>query len=210
MNNRGNWMQTYSGKAMFPMDPRPEEIDIDDIIHALSLQCRYNGMCEQFYSISQHSVHCASHVLFMHGDATQAKCALFHDAAEAYVGDVVRPVKQHLSNFKEIEDRVLEVIFKKFDLPWPMTAAVKEADEVLLATEARDLMKKPPMAWTLSHAPIPTRIYTWSPAFSESSFRFMFETLSDEGKAKEYARLIGSSYRSVILHQSSFTDHPDL
>ena len=79
----GSWLQTYTGIQFWPLDPRPEEIDIQDIAHALSLLCRFNGHCQRFYSVAEHSVHVSTILAPEFG-----LWGLLHDAAEAYLSDI--------------------------------------------------------------------------------------------------------------------------
>jgi hypothetical protein len=88
-DRRGDWMQTFTGRAFYPLDPRPEDIDPVDIAHALSLICRYGGHSSRFYSVAEHCV------LMSHAVAPEhALWALLHDATEAYLGDMIRPLKR--------------------------------------------------------------------------------------------------------------------
>lgn len=161
-------MQTYTGRQFWPLDPRPDEVDIADIVHSLSNQCRFAGHCESFYSVAQHSMIVAD--LVPDGDR---RWALLHDAAEAYLVDLPRPIKRGSAmgeEYSRVEDRLLRVIAERFDLSWPMPESVKHADEVALATEARDLMKVPPAAWTLHGAPMRAVINPFGPRLAASEF----------------------------------------
>lgn len=112
---RTDWIQTYTGKKFFPLDPDPELICIEDIAHSLAMQCRYNGHTRRFYSVAQHSVILASKFFKSH-DLRFA--ALLHDASEAYLSDVPLPIK-HLPQFtfyREAEDRLQRMIFAKFEV----------------------------------------------------------------------------------------------
>ena len=80
---RGGWIQTYTGRQFWPLDPRIEDIDIHDIAHALSHQCRYSGHCLRFYSVAEHSVLLSHHVAGEH-----MLWALLHDAWEAYLAAI--------------------------------------------------------------------------------------------------------------------------
>ena len=128
------WIETASGKKFYPTEPRIEDIDIEDIAHALSHLCRFTGHCEVFYSVAQHCVlasrYCPEHPMW----------GLLHDAAEAYLGDVSRPIKQELPMYQLWEERLLCLIAGKFGLPFPPPECVKEIDDRMLATERRDLM----------------------------------------------------------------------
>lgn len=169
-----SWIQTYTGKKFFPLAPRPDNIDIRDIAHSLSLQCRFNGHCQSFYSVADHSVRVAA-VL----PPPLQLAGLLHDAAEAYVGDLPRPVKQQLPTFADAEDSLLKAIFTHFGLPWPVPVEVWHADDKLLATELRDLMCPAPEPWTLDATPLPGPVIPLSPADAEAVFLRTFHELSN-------------------------------
>ena len=133
--NRGDWIQTYTGKKFYPLDPRPEDVCIEDIAHALANTCRYNGHSKVFYSVAEHCVRMSFEDL-----PGCPKWRLMHDAAEAYISDVPRPIKPMLSEFKEIENNIMSVIGEKFNLGVPDHDAIEYADIVMLATEKRDVL----------------------------------------------------------------------
>lgn len=157
--HRGDWMQTYSGRKFYPLDPRPEDIDPVDIAHALSLLCRYNGHVDRFYSVAEHCLLMSQ----TFDDPFLARWALLHDATEAYVGDMIRPLKLSMKKYRRAEDRVMLAICERFDLPFTygfidspgvprvaqMPALVKEADSRILLTERAALLKAPPEAWAM-------------------------------------------------------------
>ncbi|MBR9652087.1 hypothetical protein [Thalassovita aquimarina] len=95
------WIQTISGRKFPVGEPDPEQIDIEDIAHALSLLVRFNGHCTRFYSVAEHSVHVSHEVA-----PELALIGLLHDAAEAYLGDVPSPLKKQLSQFSEFEHKM--------------------------------------------------------------------------------------------------------
>ena len=174
----GAWIQTYTGKQFWPIDARPEEVDIQDIAHSLSMLCRFNGHCNQFYSVAEHSVH-ASHVT----SPVHAAWGLLHDAAEAYLSDIPQPVKRELTLFHEFEERLLLVIAERFGLPADMPAEVKQVDMLLLATEKAALMGKEPAPWEGIQEPLdPSMILAWSPDVAKKEFLKRFhELVSCEG-----------------------------
>lgn len=142
---------THTGGRFDILDPKVEDINIEDIAHALSMQCRFNGHCSQFYSVAQHSVRVASLLYDAgHGDRTTLR-GLIHDATEAYLGDVITPLKDQLPQYREIEERVNSVIEFRFNLfaenP-EEKGLVKQADTAMLLAEARDLMPKTDLTWT--------------------------------------------------------------
>ncbi len=167
-----SWIQTYTGKQFFPLRPRVEDIEIRDIAHSLSLQCRFNGHCHMFYSVADHSVRVSRAV-----PERFALWGLLHDGAEAYLQDLPRPVKRAVQGYRELEEAMLRVVAERFGLTWPMPGEVLEADEVLLVTEARDLMAPPPASWELSATPLVETIEPLSPAEAEAAFLARFVEL---------------------------------
>src|SRR5438552_3035736 len=109
-----DWIQTFTGKKFFPLEPNADDICIEDIAHSLSMQCRFNGHSKQFYSVAQHSVLIAS---WWFGDYPKlAKYALLHDASEAYLSDIPRPLKQlpEFEFYKKAEQLLQDLIYAKF------------------------------------------------------------------------------------------------
>lgn len=127
------WINTLSGKHFSFIDTNPDIITIEDIAGALSNLCRFTGHVQDFYSVAQHSVYVSGLV-----PPEMALEALLHDAAEAYCGDVSSPLKAFLPEYQVIEHRVDRFIRDKFGLPAAMSAQVKHADLMMLATERRD------------------------------------------------------------------------
>ena len=141
MTNNGNdqWTPTYSGGIFHPLDPRPEEVLIGDIAHHLSNNCRFVGAVKTHFSIAQHSVIVSSLV-----PEQDALWGLLHDASEAYLSDISRPVKRFLAGYEELEERLMRVVATKFGLPWPMPDSIRLADDICVCTEQRDLLKPGP------------------------------------------------------------------
>lgn len=138
-----SWMQTFTGKKVDVILPSDIMFDIRDIAHSLSNQCRFAGHCRTFYSVAEHSIY----VSMILPDKLKL-CGLLHDATEAYLTDLPRPLKNGpLSNYKEIEDRVQAYLCHWFNVPYPFPREVYHADNVLLATEKRDLLSVPPAEW---------------------------------------------------------------
>jgi len=153
------WIQTMTGRRFDFVKMDVGSVDIRDVAHALSNICRFNGHTREFYSVAQHSV-LASCLVGMDLEPAQrlvaAQEALLHDAHEAYVGDVTRPLKQKVKGYIDVEWPVQAVVRKALRLPeYPaefVKHAVKHVDEMLLATEGRDLMGTTE-DWELQAAP---------------------------------------------------------
>ena len=172
MSRHGDWMQTYSGRSFWPLDPHPEDVDIEDIAHALSQICRFTGHCENFYSVAEHCVH-VSYIV----PSEDALWGLMHDAAEAYVCDVARPLKRFLTNYKSIEDAVMVAICDRFGMGHEMPETVKRADNAMLAAEKEQLMKPAPANWCLPEPAANIEIECWPPLIAKLKFLARFNTL---------------------------------
>lgn len=111
---------------------------IDDIAYALSNTCRFGGHCRPFYSVAEHSVY----VSMMVEDSSEehALAGLLHDAAEAYIGDMPKPLKIMLKDYCEYESRLEKVLFKSFGVAYPFHISIKEADKAMLKLEQKQLM----------------------------------------------------------------------
>jgi len=170
----GDWLQTFSGGQFWPMDPRPAEVAIDDIAHALSNLCRFAGHCLEFYSVAQHSVLVSYYVPREH-----AFQSLLHDAAEAYLADIPRPVKLELPEYRALEKRVQAVIYRRFRLPAEEPPCIKAADDRVLAQEHRDLMVVTPYDWGRLDGlePLPWRVVPQSPRNAYGGFLIRFAEL---------------------------------
>lgn len=163
------WTQTFTGRKIHPLNPDPSEIYIEDIAHALSMICRFNGHCTRFYSVAEHSVRVARLVPPM-----DRLSALLHDASEAYLCDVARPIKPHLAGYAALESRMERAIATRFNAPYPWSAAIHKADAVMLATEANLIMREPPEPWGLQEQPIDAYAMGWSPDAADRAFMSAF------------------------------------
>jgi hypothetical protein len=140
--DRGEWFLSVKGRQLYPQAMRQEDVDPEEIAHALSNICRFNGHCRAFYSVAQHSALVAS-VL----PPELAFVGLMHDATEAYCGDMIRPIKRAMPAYGEMEDQIWTVIAARFGLPEVLPPEVKEADTRMLQTERRDLLAPHTWAW---------------------------------------------------------------
>ena len=108
------YITTFLGEDFVPFEPNPDQIHIEDIAHALSLMCRANGHIKSFYSIAQHSINCANEAMARKCSEKIQLACLLHDASEAYISDLTRPVKKHLYQYQQVEKRLQDVIFSKY------------------------------------------------------------------------------------------------
>jgi hypothetical protein len=133
-----DWIQTFTGKKFYPLEPVLEEICIEDIAHSLSMQCRFGGHCKEFYSVAQH---CHAMVTgWFPGSRNKelAKYALLHDASEAYLSDIPRPLKYlpEFQFYRDAEKHLSEMIYIRFGLNPVEPAEIKRIDWELLCEEA--------------------------------------------------------------------------
>ena len=171
----GDWMQTYTGRAFYPMDPRVSDIDPLDIAHALSMICRYGGHSTRFYSVAEHCVLMsrAVHPLI-------APQALLHDATEAYVGDMIRPLKRSMPAYRAAEDRLAVAISERFSLPVLYSPEVKEADSRILLDERAAVLGASPRPWSAyleSLTPLGVTVTGWSPQRAKREYLWRLEEL---------------------------------
>lgn len=171
---KGDWMQTVSGRQFWPLDPRPEEVYIEDIAHALSQLCRYGGQCKRFYSVAEHCVHVANAA-----PANLKLGALMHDASEAYLCDVIRPIKSYLTNYLAIEADLEKCIAQNFNLDWPAHPIIKKLDTGILADERDQAMASPPVSWPqTTEPPLGVTLEFWSPEVAKHIFLESFYAYS--------------------------------
>lgn len=175
---KDNWKQTYTGKRFVFSDPiDPESIGIEDIAHSLAMQCRFNGHCKTFYSVAEHSV------VMSHFVSTKeaALYALLHDAAEAYIGDIITPLKTDA--MRAMEAKIIEAILDRFGIRVSeiTKAEVKKADLRMMVTEKEQLMRSghnwEPLEGVRSYC---TALQSWTPVEAKDRFLKRFIELTKE------------------------------
>lgn len=172
---------TAGGRIIDFLATADSTFDVEDIAHGLANLCRFTGQTRIFYSVAQHSV-LTSHLV----PQEDALAALFHDAAEAFLGDVSTPLKRLLPDYRAIEERMERALFEQLGLPYPMPQSVKAADRIMLATEKRDLMPEHDKAvkWALLSGitPLAERIVPAPPWAAKAMFLARVDELTREGK----------------------------
>lgn len=127
---RPGTIKTFTGIYVDPLDLSPGDIRLADICHSLARIGRYGGHFPVFRSVAQHSLEVADYVWHKTNDRQLTRTAMAHDFSEAYVGDMVNPLKRQpaMKEFVRAEDRIQESIAKAFDLVYPFPHIVEEAD----------------------------------------------------------------------------------
>jgi hypothetical protein len=166
---------THTGLTFNLLHPTAEMICIEDIAYALAHICRFGGHTNHFYSVAQHSV-LVSHIVPKH----LALEGLLHDAAEAYVGDMVKPLKNLLPAYSDIEINIERVIFEKFGFSIPLDPLVKVSDIILLNSERRDVMPSTQGMWDKLNGvdSLPDTIVAWSSSSAKDAFLDRFKLLT--------------------------------
>jgi hypothetical protein len=170
--DRGDWIQTALGRQFWPIDPRADEVFIDDIAHALSMLCRFGGHCLRFYSVAEHSV-----LLSRAAAPENKRWALLHDASEAYLVDVPRPLKPFLQGYQAAEEKIMRAVCERFGLASVMPAAVKEYDKRILFDERTQNMATAPIRWATDVDPIGVTLQFWPPSVAKVAFLAEFQSL---------------------------------
>lgn len=134
-------VRTYTGKNLDLAKPDPRQICIEDIAHHLAKLDRYNGAGHWAYSVGQHSLLVAEIL-----PPEYRLPGLLHDATEAYLGDVVSPLKAMLPEYRKIEQNVMNAICKSFEISFPRPGIVKRADQAVMAAEMQQVVKWPDLA----------------------------------------------------------------
>lgn len=223
------WVQSFTDRAVWPLDPRPQDFAIEDIAHALACQNRFAGHTRRPYSVGEHSVR-VSLAVDVSGCRTEDQrrkvrlAALLHDSPETYLNDLTRPVKHspELSGYRRIEQRLAGAMECWAFLPlgafdWP---AVKHADAVLLMTEKRDLLGPAPRPWgNLQGKPATPLVETIVPwGWEEAEARFLARyadlTLAGAGCAPDPVGLhfhaCPGCYEKLPCADAQCTIEPDL
>lgn len=186
-----DWIQTFSGKQFYVMNPTEDMVCLEDIAHALSNVCRFAGHSNDFYSVAEHSIYVSELV-----DEEHQIAALFHDASEAYIADIARPFKPFFNNYKEIEDNIMRVIASKFNFAYPLHHSIHDADVAQLKAEAKVLLWN--ASWINDPQYTSDRVGTFpiciKPALAKHAFKGAYEHYL---KGNADAKFFESRYSNV-------------
>jgi uncharacterized protein len=154
----GDFIQIYSGKHFYILDPRAEDMDVESIAHSLSNLARFTGHGERFYSVAEHAIYCAKIARKLGFNALWQLYCLHHDDSECVMNDLARPVKQNIPQYKEIEDKIMKIMWDVAGVPEPNDehySLVKITDNTMLLHELEQLMKRNTIDYAdLEHAKV--------------------------------------------------------
>ncbi|MCF0070255.1 hypothetical protein LZD49_07215 [Dyadobacter sp. CY261] len=162
--NMEGCIRTFTGIYMDVFNPQPEMICLEDIAHGLSHQCRFGGHLPKFYSVAQHSVMCANLV-----SREYAMAALLHDASEAYLLDIPKPIKNLIPQYSAAEDKLMQIIADMFEFQFPLHKAVKSIDRWMLECEWESLMLGRESK---------EKLECWSPELAKANFLSYFNSIA--------------------------------
>jgi uncharacterized protein len=172
----GGWIQTFTGRSIHPANPSPDEIHIEDIANALARQCRFGGHCLRFYSVAEHCV-----LLCDHATGPNKFAALMHDASEAYLADIPRPIKPILTQYHAIERHLMAMIADKYGFAWPLPDEVKYLDTAIITDERQQNMARMAVdadQWGAPHPALGVMLQFWTPEIATFEFMARFYQLS--------------------------------
>jgi hypothetical protein len=175
------WIQTYSGGTFHILDPQQDEILITDIGHSLAMQCRFTGHVRRFYSVAEHCV-LGSRLV----PSKDALWFLLHDASEAYIADINRPLKHFTGigpEYIPVEEAIMKAVCKKFRLAEEQPVSIKKFDNIMLFTEKEQLLS--PMDWDSKWGgseieAADVKVKCWAPEVAEVEFLHRFYELTNK------------------------------
>jgi uncharacterized protein len=135
--NSDHFIVLQDGSGFDPFYPNPLRIHPNEVANALANLCRFGGRLSEFYSVAQHCSLIAGKLWDETNDPTIALWGLLHDASEAYLNDLARPIKHApgFEQYRQMEDELMQAVAVRFALPWPMPAEVKVADNRMVLSE---------------------------------------------------------------------------
>lgn len=192
------WMQVYGGKRLDLKDlGEPGAYDLEGIAHALSMTCRYGGHVKEFYSVAQHS-----YIISFFGGNPRANLAgLMHDASEAYLTDIPRPLKPFIHGYYDVEEKIMRAIAAQFDFPYPLPREIKDADLRICINERedfQDIITSTEEYLGMDPAPDPlpiNKLSSWEPAKAKEMFLRRYDELALQCAAQKEETCLSESSR---------------
>lgn len=168
-----NTIRVRSGSYFDLTDPKSDQFTFGDIAGALAKICRFGGQINCFYSVAEHLLHCADQAQADGLPLESQRAVMLHDAAEAFVGDMVKPLKMLLPEYSEIESRVEAAIAAKFHIDFAREAsAVSKIDREMLIAERRAFFSRDDVTWTGENEVrrLNRKFLGWNPRLAEEHF----------------------------------------
>lgn len=128
-------IRTFTGKYLNVFDPNPDDIDIVDIAHALSMLPRFGGHAPIPYSVAEHSLWVSNELQKAGASISEIYAGLMHDCSEAYLIDIPKPIKLELPDYNRLEDSLMLVLAQKFNFKYPFHESIKKKDHEALVFE---------------------------------------------------------------------------
>lgn len=204
------FIETYTGRAFYPLHPEAAALSIIDIAHGLSNQGRYSGHTAFFYPVAQHCSLLASYVANHGGTALDALQMLMHDAPEAYLVDVPRPVKQHMPQYREWDHEINKVI--RSWMGWDGISIPSWQDELdsrIIVDERAQLMSRSGNDWGHKLEPLGINIEPWSPEEAERTFLTQYAAYSNALDGKHW--YLNSEWEiPITMHHATSSDHAEI
>jgi len=169
-------IKVASGHYLNLVDPKPSDIDIESIASALSKICRFGGHCPRFYSVAEHCIHAQTLAYLAGHDREPRLAVLLHDAAEAYIGDMVKPLKNLIPEYSVFETKIEAAIGARFGIDFDEHAdKIKQYDRSMLKTEKMTMWPNDSVSWAgfseIDAAPI--TLQYWGPKTAKENFLFI-------------------------------------
>lgn len=190
-------MNTVTGKKVYPFAMTPDQVEIEAIAHHLAVQARWNGATKHpiwqdklLLSVAEHSVHVALYVRRHLGRPDLTMQALLHDATEAYIPDLIRPLKHSepfRKPFEELETHIWLAVADRYSLPWQLDPLVKLADDAVCWAEWEQVVPhSEDEVWcgatTVVEEPANIKVGMWTPSYAKAQFLGLFNTMLVEMK----------------------------
>jgi len=162
-NRQGDWVQTWTGRQFWALDPRPEDFHILDIAAGMR-NPRYSNQCILTETVGEHAVLMYLEARRRGFSARDRRTTLMHDGSEYILVDICRPIKRDMPDYTAIEGRIMHAMAARYDFDWPIPPHVKELDNRILNDEMAQNMGPPPAVWRqLADGPLNVTVRNWSP-----------------------------------------------